>query len=655
MFRKIKNVVIGRAKDLEDPQIFHHISLIAFLAWVGLGADGLSSSCYGPEEAYRTLGSFTHLALYLAIATAATVFIISASYTQIVELFPSGGGGYLVASKLLGSHAGLVSGCALVVDYVLTIAVSAASGIDALLSFLPPEILPYKLVLIFVILGFLTLLNMRGVKESVLVLMPIFIIFVVTHLLIILIGIFGHATALPGMITGTIQETATGINSLGFFAMMIILMKAYSMGAGTYTGIEAVSNGLQILREPKVKTAKRTMIYMASSLAFTAGGIIICYLLNNIQYVPGKTMNSVLITAVSGQWTLAGLPIGQAFIIITLIAEALLLFVAAQTGFLDGPRVLANMAQDSWVPHRFSHLSDRLVTRNGILLMGLFALLILWQTKGDVRLLVVLYSINVFLTFTLSQLGMCVHWIQKRESDKKWIKHLAINGIGLILTVCILFSVVILKFREGGWITVIITVSFIIFCLWIRSHYNAVRKVFKRLDDILTSIPLPETVPPLPPPNPKVSTAILMVNGFNGLGIHSLLGIIKTFPKQYQNYVFISVGVVDSSKFKGSDEIDLLRESTESALKKYVEFTNKLGFNAEFRYAIGTDAIDELDLICRNTVKEFPNSVCFAGRLIFEEENWITRLLHNQASFAIQRKLLFHGINMMVLPIRAIG
>ncbi|MFB3894935.1 MAG: amino acid permease, partial [bacterium] len=198
MLRKVKNLIIGQAKDLEDPQIFHSISLIAFLAWVGLGADGLSSSCYGPEEAYRTLGAFTHLGLYLALATAATVFIISASYSQIVELFPTGGGGYLVASKLLGSQAGLVSGCALVVDYVLTIAVSTASGVDALFSFLPSHIFQYKLIAIFIILGLLTILNLRGVKESVMVLLPVFIIFVLSHLLVILIGIFGHTTALPG-------------------------------------------------------------------------------------------------------------------------------------------------------------------------------------------------------------------------------------------------------------------------------------------------------------------------------------------------------------------------------------------------------------------------------------------------------------------------
>ncbi|MDI6784977.1 MAG: amino acid permease, partial [bacterium] len=390
---KLKNLILGRSKDLEDPQIFHQISLIAFLAWVGLGVDGLSSSCYGPEQAYRALGMYSHLGIYLALATAATVFIISASYSQIIELFPTGGGGYLVASKLLGQYAGLISGCALVVDYVLTIAISVSSGMDALFSFLPPFFLEHKLLTAFLLIGFLAILNLRGVKESVLVLVPVFLTFVITHTIIILVGIFGQGNALPGMVSETVRETTYGIKNLGFFAMLVILMKAYSLGGGTYTGIEAVSNGLQILREPKVKTAKRTMFYMAISLAFTAGGIIVCYLLNNIQPQPGKTMNAVLIATIAGEWTLFGLPVGYGFTIIALIAAAMLLFVAAQTGFLAGPRVLANMAQDSWLPRRFAHLSDRLVTRNGILLMGLFALLIVWYTKGDVRVLVIFYSI----------------------------------------------------------------------------------------------------------------------------------------------------------------------------------------------------------------------------------------------------------------------
>ncbi|MGD0946711.1 MAG: amino acid permease [Candidatus Binatia bacterium] len=174
-------MLLGAPKNPLDPRIFYQVSLIAFLAWVRLGADGLTSACYGPEESFLALGADRFLAPLLALATAATVFIISASYSQIIELFPSGGGGYLVASKLLGPRAGVVSGSALVVDYVLTIAISIASGADAIFSFLPLEFQRVKLPTEALVIGLLILLNLRGVKESVTLLLPIFLGFIITH------------------------------------------------------------------------------------------------------------------------------------------------------------------------------------------------------------------------------------------------------------------------------------------------------------------------------------------------------------------------------------------------------------------------------------------------------------------------------------------
>src|SRR5215510_9715263 len=173
----LRTLFFGKAKDPLAPDVFHRVSLVAFLAWVGLGSDGLSSSCYGPEEAFRALGSHTFLALILALLMAVTVFVISASYSQIIELFPSGGGGYLVATKLLGRYAGLTAGSALLVDYVLTIAISIASGADAIFSFLPLAAQDYKILASTFAIVVLILLNLRGVKESVAVLVPVFLIF----------------------------------------------------------------------------------------------------------------------------------------------------------------------------------------------------------------------------------------------------------------------------------------------------------------------------------------------------------------------------------------------------------------------------------------------------------------------------------------------
>src|SRR5271170_5271761 len=164
---RFKNLLIGHPLNPFNPNILRHASLVAFLAWVGLGADGLSSSCYGPEEAFIALGIHTEFALYIAIATAITVFVISLGYNQVIELFPSGGGGYKVATQLLGPYVGLVSGAALIVDYVLTIAVSTASGMDAIFSMLPTKWLAYKLFAEALMILLLIALNMRGMKESI--------------------------------------------------------------------------------------------------------------------------------------------------------------------------------------------------------------------------------------------------------------------------------------------------------------------------------------------------------------------------------------------------------------------------------------------------------------------------------------------------------
>jgi len=645
--------LFGKPKDPLDPKVFHQISLIAFLAWVGLGADGLSSSAYGPEEAYLALGQHSYLALPLAVLTAVTVFVISASYSQIIELFPTGGGGYLVATKLLGPRAGLVSGSALVVDYVLTITISIASSADALFSFLPVAFQPLKIFADIALIFALIFLNLRGVKESVMVLLPIFLSFIAMHFVAILLGILFHLDNLPAIVAGSYKEIVTDTQRLGLLATVMILLHAYSLGGGTYTGIEAVSNGLQILREPRVATGKRTMLYMAGSLAFTASGILLCYLLNRVQHEPGRTLNATLFLSIFGSFLGVDSTPTFALVIAMLITEAALLVVAAQAGFLDGPRVLSNMSLDSWVPHRLSHLSDQLVTRNGIWFMGLSSLAFLIYTRGDVRLLVVMYSINVFLTFTLSQLGMCRHWWAVRRSERAWGRRLLVNGLGLVLTSIILFVTIATKFTEGGWVTLLVTLIFVLACQGIRIHYDRVQAALKRLDETLLSIPFrPNLREPVPSKDPHAPTAVLIVRAFDGISVHTLLNVQRLFPNYFKNIVFISVGVIDAGQFKGHAEIENLRRATEENLKSFVEYANCLGWYAEYRYELAVDLIAALEELCDAVAKEFPRVVFFAGNLVFQEENFFTRLLHNHTPFTLQQRLQFAGRDMMILPIR---
>jgi amino acid transporter len=650
--RRLRRTLFGRPRDLQDSQLFHRVSLIAFLAWVGLGADGLSSSAYGPEEAFRALGEHTYLAVTLAALMAVTVLLLSAAYRRIIEEFPSGGGGYVVASKLLGERAGVVSGSALLVDYVLTITISIAAAGDALfsVSVLPPAWQGAKLPVEFVLILLLTTLNIRGVRESVMALLPVFLLFVVTHLVLIAAGVLGHLPELPRTVQTVRHGFGQGIATLGVGSLLLIFFRAYSLGGGTYTGIEAVSNGLPIMREPQVETGKRTMVYMGTSLAFTASGLLLCYLLWHIAPVPGKTMNAVLTERLAG-----GLPFGQAFIVLTLFSEAMLLVVAAQAGFTDGPRVLANMAVDSWVPHRFAALSERLTTMNGIALMGVAALTALLYTRGNVGHLVVMYSINVFLTFSLSMFAMLRFWYQRRGSRPEWKGRLVLFGAGFVLCATILLITGFEKFSQGGWVTIVITAVVIGVCFLIRRHY---RSVTDQLDQLYRELgDLPHVVEQgaaavagcLDPRKPTVG---VLVGAFDGVGIHTVLNIFRAFPGHFANLVFLSVGVVDSGEFKGEGAVESLQRRTEEMLAKYVTLAGQLGIPATSRMAIGTEAVAEAERLCLEVAREFPQVVFSAGKVIFQDEKWYHRLLHNETALAIEKRLRWAGRTMVTMPIR---
>jgi amino acid transporter len=643
----LKSVFIGRARDLSDHRLFHKISLIAVLAWVGLGADGLSSSCYGPEETFKVLGTHTALSVFVALAGVVTIAVICMSYRQVIELFPSGGGGYLVASKLLSPAAGVVSGSALLVDYVLTITISVASGADALFSVLPASWQPWKLSFACAGVGILTLLNLRGVRESVMLWVPVFFVFVGTHAAAILIAIISHGSELPGIVSRTSQEVAATHAQLGWFGLLALLLKAYSMGAGTYTGIEAVSNGLPILREPRVETGKRTMTYMGVSLAVTVFGLLLAYLLYAVKPVDGKTLNAVLFEGITANWPGAT---GHWFTNISMLSAMALLFIAAQAGFLDGPRVLANMALDRWFPARFATLSDRFVTGNGILLMGGAALLAMLVTRGAVGVLVVLYSINVFITFSLTQFGMVRHWWKNRATAPQWQRKLAINGIGLALTSFILVSLCVVKFHEGGWVTLVVTGAVIGGAFAVKHHYRSAAGDLKRLDELVSAET--ENAAAHPARTTRGRTAIVLVNGYNGLGMHTFLGIPRLFPDTFGHFVFVQIGMVDTGSFKGSDELSRLKAETATSAQRYVDFARRHGFTADAVTDVSHDVVRTIEEQSEALLVEHPNAVLFGGQLAFTHETLWTRWLHNYAVFALQRVFCRKGVPFVIVPAR---
>jgi K+ transporter len=261
-----------------------------------------------------------------------------------------------------------------------------------------------------------------------------------------------------------------------------------------------------------------------------------------------------------------------------------------------------------------------------------------------------MYAINVFVTFSLSQAAMLRYWLGHRgESGFK--RGVAIHGIAFALCASILVGNVYEKFEQGAWVTVAVTSVVVALCFVIRRHYRKVQSNLRRLNEIMSVLPSnPVTVRKAV--DPKQPTAVLLVGSYSGLGIHQLLTIQRLFPGYYKNFVFLSVGVIDSATMKGVEEVEQVRADTEESLKRYVDLAARLGLAADYRMSIGTEAVAEAEKLCLEVAKEFPRAIFFAGKLVFEKEKWFQRLLHNETASQLQRRLQFAGLNAMVLPVR---
>jgi hypothetical protein len=284
--------------------------------------------------------------------------------------------------------------------------------------------------------------------------------------------------------------------------------------------------------------------------------------------------------------------------------------------------------------------------------MGAASLATLFYTHGDITALVTMYSINVFVTFSLSQLAMLRYW--KRTPGAGRRRGFGIHGVAFALCAAILAGTVYEKGEQGGWITIAVTGLVIGLCFLIRRHYRAVHGNLKRLDAIMEVLP-PHPGGPRPALDPRAPTAVLLVGGYGGLGVHALLTIQRTFPGFFRNFIFVSVGVVDSAAMKGVEEVDRVRLRTQTALDRYVELAHRLKLAADYRMDVGTETVATAEALCAAIAQEFPRAVFFAGKLVFERERFFQRLLHNETAYQLQRRLQFRGLNAMVLPVRVLS
>jgi hypothetical protein len=257
----------------------------------------------------------------------------------------------------------------------------------------------------------------------------------------------------------------------------------------------------------------------------------------------------------------------------------------------------------------------------------------------------------VFVTFSLSQAAMLRFWWRTKGEGRR--RGFAIHGVAFALCFAILVGTIYEKGEQGGWVTIGVTGLVVGLCFVIRRHYRTVQANLRRLDDIMGALPS-NGGGPHPALDPQAPTAVLLVGGYGGLGVHALLTVQRTFPGFFKNFVFISVGVVDSAAMKGVEEVDRVRLRTQAALEQYVELARRLKLAADLRFAVGTEAVAEAEKLCIEVAGEFQRAVFFAGKLVFQKERWYQRLLHNETAYALQRRLQFDGLNAMVMPVRVL-
>ncbi len=643
---------------LRDPmkwETWRHAALVAVLAWAGVGADSLSSANYGPEEAYKALHLSGHepLVLWLALITALTVVVISMAYVQIIALFPNGGGGYKAATRLVHPYAGLLSGSALIVDYSLTIAISVAAATDALFNLAPLDWLQYKPFALTAGLGFLLFLNLRGIRESVMVLAPIFFGFLLIHVVLIGFGLFAKSDELVGAVVNAERHINTVTADGGIWALVAIMATAYAAGAGTYTGIEALSENAHTLKPPRAQTGARAMALIAVSLAVLAGGIMLLYTVWLPTLQEGKTLNAVVFEQTLAQlfpnWELAR----QIFLAVAMLFAAALLLVAASSGFLGGPAVLAWMAIDKWAPHSFAHLSNKLVAQNGVLAMGTAAGVLLLFTGGQVHSLVVLYSINVFLTFSLSLTGLARYNLTHRRESKfgPWLGKTAISIIALVVAVSILFTLFIAKFSQGAWVAVVVALLIACCGYWIRDHYRRFDDSMDRtFDELLMRDPAAAIEIPK---NARMKRPVGIVTGpHGGAGLHALMHAQRLFRGQFDSVLIISAGEVDAEAYGGHEALERLKSQVGDRCARIVAWSRDHGMPAKVYTGFSTDAVETLEELCLKARNDHPNVVFVATRPMTRPHGWASTLLHGGTALSLQRRLHGHDAPLIVLPMR---
>ena len=455
MASSLKRIILGR--PLESAAERHErLGKIAGLAV--FASDALSSVAYGTEEVLLVLVTAGSAALSLSypimVGIAILVGIVAASYWQTIHAYPSGGGSYIVAKDNLGTLPGLIAGASLLIDYVLTVAVSTASGVAAITSAVP-AFFPWRVELCVICVTLVTIANLRGVRESGRLFTVPTYWFIGSMFLLILAGFLRVAT-------GTTQPPPLVEVQATQALTLFLILRAFSSGCATLTGIEAVSNGIPAFRPPEPRNASTTLVWMAAILAATSLGI--AYLAHAYHIVPSESETVVSMLARNA--------FGRNLLYYNIQAStALILFLAVNTSYQDFPRLSSILARDGFMPRQMANRGDRLVFSNGIIILAGLSILLLVAFHGETHALIPLYAVGVFLSFTLSQSGMVRHWLKEKHPSPH---HIALNGLGALTTGIVTVVIAVSKFTHGAWMVIVLIPLIVLALRRVQDHYQQV-------------------------------------------------------------------------------------------------------------------------------------------------------------------------------------
>lgn len=591
LLAKIKHFLIGdplTLDKLEEEQIPKWKALAV------LSSDALSSVAYATEEVLIALLTLSAAAMAwsmpMAVGVAVLLLIITLSYQQTISAYPHGGGAYTVAKENLGETAGLVAGASLLIDYILTVSVSVSAGVENIGSAFP-IILAHKVFIGILIVLLMMALNLRGIRESSNIFAYPTYFFIFSIIVLLLVGCFKLLTGATVAHAPILHETYPEVP-------LFLLLRAFASGCSALTGVEAISNGVPIFKKPSQANAKITMIWMSAILGVFFLGITLLAHVYGITPVHGQTVMSLLSRAIFGQ---------NFFYYLTQVAVALILLLAANTSYADFPRLSSLLAKDRFLPRQLSSIGDRLVFSNGIIGLTVSAAILIFLFNGSTHLLIPLYAVGVFLSFTLSQLGMIVH--HKKVKEPNWQRGLLINAIGAVTTFVVLIVITLTKFTHGAWIIVFLIPSLVFFFKQIKRHYLSVGHQLAR-DTYHQEINLNDH---------KKYTAIVPISG-----IHP--GVVMAV--RYALTISDDVRVC---------YVDVDKDATEKMLKVWEKWSQGLPLkvlNSPYRSVLGP-LLTYIDDVHADSGKELVSVVVPE----FITRHWYHQFLHNQMTLVLRTAL----------------